>query len=536
MRVVSKDRQAIRDDALRMMRQKAADGCESCARQFEAVARDNGASDADVASAKTVAWDTRFTRRTLLQSAVVATGGAIATSGLLRNTTVKAATGVSTAAAWTVSRSPSGAPPIDKPATPAGAFSFTGYGTDAGVIGALENVVNTVAYTNDGCVLAIVSPCWAGNGFQSRTEICDGRTGARTVVIHGATIDQASGCEAIEHIEPFLSPDGSKLALARMHYDIPDPGVTDTVEPMEAIVLRKRTAGKVMYQHAVEVIDLGAKRSLGMIGFDPIPGHLPSGEHIAWAPDSLGFYLFSRRYQDPDFFLIVTRFDLTSGELHSTRSATSRETGNMFAVFDGSIRHAQRVTPDGTALVRYTPGRLGWYSLNPWSVRRQIERAILPGFGKRPPLDVAIFSAEADRVFFANGATGELSLIDTSSGATVRTGALPRRPGQSSQPREPFDLSTTRNVVALSKDEKTLYISDNRGLTGGVWTVDAASLKPTGLLFEHHTISAVVVSPFDATIYGLSRIEGRLYHDSGSTGSAAGAMDFLRPGSIGSGG
>jgi len=526
----SKDRAAIRADALRMMRQKEAENCEPCARQFEELARQHGASEADIAKALAEPWDARFTRRALLESAAVVAGSAIATYSLLPYAGASAAAVSTTVGAWAISISPTGSASADKPTSPAGPYNLTSYGSDASAVGQLQNVVNTVARTPDGGLIAIVSPLWTGSGFASRIEICDGKTGAQITVITGETMPQETGSDATQHMEPYLSPDGTMLALARMQYDIfGAPQLQPAKQPGTV------SAGRMTYKHALEVIDLNGRRSMGMVGFPSVPGHLPSGEHLAWTPDSRGLYLFSRRYIDPSFFLTVTAFHLAGSSLQLASTATSIETAETFAAFDGPIRFPQRITPDGTRLVRYTPGRLAWYSLSPWSAAQTLERPIPWGFGKRPPIEIAAFSAGADRLFLANPSTGAVSAIDTHSGVTTHTAQLPLRPGQSTQPREPFALSTTRNTAALSADGRTLYVADNRGLTGGVWAVNTGSLQVVGTLFDGHTISAVVEAP-DGTVYGLSRIEQRLHCSSGSSNAdGVGAVDFLRPGSVGSG-
>ncbi len=51
----------------------------------------------------------------------------------------------------------------------------------------------------------------------------------------------------------------------------------------------------------------------------------------------------------------------------------------------------QRLTPNGKEVVRYRAGYLGWYSLSPFAVVRQLPLAIPPGYGKHAPLDIPVF-------------------------------------------------------------------------------------------------------------------------------------------------
>ncbi len=136
----------------------------------------------------------------------------------------------------------------------------------------------------------------------------------------------------------------------------------------------------------------------------------------------------------------------------------------------------------------------------------------------------------------ANPATGDLTSLDGTTGAVLARLQLPLRPGQSHQPREPFNPGRTRNAAILAPDGKTLFVVDNRGLSGGVWAVDPVSLKPKDLLFDGHTISAVAAAASSSLVFGLSRIEKRIYTSTGGVRpDPADAIDFVRPGSVASG-
>jgi DNA-binding beta-propeller fold protein YncE len=396
-------------------------------------------------------------------------------------------------------------------------------------------VVNTVARTIDGQTLVIVSPLWTGNGFASRIEFCDATTGALSTVITGVTMLPEGETWSAQHIEPYLSPDGRLLALARMEYDSIDP---PTSASPPGLPQPKTGITDITYRWAIEVIDLVARTTLGAVNFASIPGNQPSGEHLAWAPDSNSIFAFSRRYVSQGFQLMVTNCNVDGTSPQLVSSVNSILKPDTYAAFNGPVRFPQRITPDRTMLVRYTPGRLAWYFLTPWAPIQMIDRPSPSALGMPPPSEYALFTATGDRVFLANPATGAVAAFDTLSRASIGSLQLPRLAGQTGNIPQNDHPSVHRNALALSIDEKTLYVVDARGSTGGVWAVDTQALQPVGTLFDGHLMTSVAVAPDGASLYGLSCLENQLYctATSGiSSSNARGAFDLVRPGSIASG-
>jgi hypothetical protein len=529
MRIIPKDTDRIRGDALKTMRRNAENGCQPCAQRYEAIARSHGATDKDVSIALSRPLEPRPTRRTLLGGALaVAASAGVAGPGLLRQTAALAFAPSVTLGAWTVGADPLGSPPPDRPVAPTGPYVLSAVNTGGTSFAEIRNVVNTVVRTRDGH-LVIVAPQWRSTGFASRCDLCDANSGEVTATVMGSQMEMGADKDAVQHIEPYLSPDGNYLALVRMQYEIArQPTIRDASARKPAVRERR-------YRCAVELISLNSNRSVGMLAYGDVPGNQPSGENLAWATDSSRFFTFSRRFMSTDFVLTVSAVAATGGGPELLWSKTGVESGPTRGVFVGQTRFPQRITPDGKRLVRYTPGRVSWYGLRPWQATGAIDRPVMSGFGKHPPVDVAVFTTSADFLYLANPSTGDVAVVDCQKARVLRSITLPRRPRQSGQPREPVDLSTTRNLAALSSDETTLYVADNRGVTGGAWAIDTRRMTPVGFLFDGHPISAVVADG-SGGVLALSRMQRRIHTSDGASGETLGTTtDFIRAGSCASG-